>query len=113
MATTTSKQTSAAPTGPAAAAMISSSIGIFFIGFFTTAAGIIPGLGSFLNWWNPAGNLTGKTGLSIIIWLISWAVMNNKWKNENYDLGKAFNITVALIVLGLLLTFPPIFQIFE
>ena len=113
MATTTSKQTNAVPTGAAAAAMISSAIGVFFIGFFTTMTGIIPGLGDFLNWWDPAGNLTGKTGLSIIIWLISWAVMNNKWKNTEYDLGKAFKITLILIGLGVLLTFPPIFQVFE
>ncbi|MFQ5419505.1 MAG: hypothetical protein ACE5EY_03975 [Anaerolineae bacterium] len=107
------RETAAVKTGVAAAALISSGVGVFVIGLMTTGAVLSEGLKNFLNWWNPAGPLTGKTGLGILAWLISWAIMNNKWKEQDSNLGKAFNITLILIVLGLLLTFPPVFEAFE
>jgi hypothetical protein len=100
-------------TGPAAAALISSGVGTLFIGLFTTGAVLSEGLKEFLNWWNPAGPLTGKTGLAIILWLASWIVMHTRWKDKESDLGRAFIITLILIGLGLLFTFPPVFEAFE
>jgi hypothetical protein len=100
-------------TGPAAAALISSGIGTLFIGLFTMGAVLSEGLREFLNWWNPAGPLTGKTGLAVILWLASWIVMHTRWKDKESDLGRAFIITLVLIGLGLLFTFPPVFEAFE
>lgn len=102
----------AVATGAAAAAMIASGIGTLVIGLMTTGAELSEGLKNALNWWNPAGPLTGKTGVGIIIWLISWVAMNTIWKDKEYDLGKAFTITLVLIGLGVLFTFPPFFEIF-
>jgi hypothetical protein len=100
-------------TGPAAAAMISGAIGTFVIGLLTTGSVIIEGLGDALNWWNPAGPLTGKTGVGVIAWLISWALLNTVWRGKDYDLRKAFIITLIGVILGLILTFPPVFEAFE
>jgi len=100
-------------TAPAVAAMVAGGIGTFFVGLMTTGAVLSEGLNNFLNWWNPAGPLTGKTGVGILAWLVSWFLLNTLWKDKDYDLNKAFNITLALIVIGLLLTFPPIFEAFE
>lgn len=101
------------PTGPAAAAMIASGLGALTIGLLTTGSVIITGLKDALNWWSPAGALTGKSGVGVIVWLVSWIVMNALWKDKESDLGKAFVITLVLIGLGLLFTFPPIFEAFE
>jgi hypothetical protein len=103
----------AVTTGPAAAAMISGAMGTFVIGLLTTGAVIFEGLREALNWWNPAGPLTGKTGVGVIAWLISWALLNTVWKDKEYDLRKAFIITLIFIALGLILTFPPVFEAFE
>ena len=103
----------AVTTGPAAAAMISGAIGSFIIGLLTTGSVIIEGLGDALNWWNPAGPLTGKTGVGVIAWLISWALLNTVWKGKDYDLRKAFIITLIVVALGVILTFPPVFEAFE
>jgi hypothetical protein len=100
-------------TGVAAAALISSGIGVFVIGLMTTGAVLSAGLKDFLNWWNPAGPLTGKAGIGILAWLISWAIMNSKWKDQDSNLDKAFKVTLILIFLGLVLTFPPVFEAFE
>lgn len=103
----------AVATGPAAAAMISGGIGTLIIGVLTTGAVIIEGLADLLNWWNPAGPLTGKTGVGVIAWLLAWFVLNTVLRNKDYDLEKAFRITLILIGIGLVLTFPPVFEAFE
>ena len=103
----------AVTTGPAAAAIISGAIGTFVIGLLTTGSVIFEGLRNALNWWNPAGPLTGKTGVGVIAWLISWALLSTVWKDKDYDLRKAFVITLIIVALGVILTFPPVFEAFE
>jgi lysylphosphatidylglycerol synthetase-like protein (DUF2156 family) len=98
---------------PASAAMIAGAIGVFVIGLMTTGAVISEGLKNALNWWNPAGPLSGKTGIGILVWLVSWFTLNTLWKGKEADLAKAFTIALILIVLGLVLTFPPVFEAFE
>lgn len=98
--------------GVASAAFVSGGIGCFVIGLMVTAAEMSSGFSSALNWWNPAGPLTGKTGVGIIAWLVSWVVLHSMWKNKEMEFGKIFTITLVLIALGFLLTFPPIFELF-
>ncbi len=98
---------------PAAAAMIAAGIGGLMIGILTTGSTISDGLKSALNFWPPAGSLTGKTIIALIVWLISWAALNTSWMDEDYDLRKAFLITLVLLALGLILTFPPVFEAFD
>lgn len=99
-------------TGPAAAAMIAGGAGTFVIGLMTTLAEISAGLKSALNLTNPVGPLSGKTTVGIIVWLIAWFVLNRVMKDKDTDLNKAFTITVILMIAGLLLTFPPVFEYF-
>lgn len=96
----------------ASAAFIASGIGVFAMGLMTTGAVISEGLKNALNWWNPAGPLVGKTGIAILAWLISWVLMNTVWKDKELELHKSFTITLVLIIVGVLLTFPPVFEIF-
>lgn len=100
------------PTGPAAAALIAAGIGTFVIGLVTSLAEASAGFKDALNFYNPAGPLSGKTGIGVLVWLISWIVLNSMWKNKNPEIGRAFTWTLVLIALGFLLTFPPIFEIF-
>ncbi|MGH2583211.1 MAG: hypothetical protein ACRDFQ_10005 [Anaerolineales bacterium] len=83
------------------------------IGIFTTAAVISESLKHMLNLYNPVGPLSGKTTFGVSIWLISWAILGSIWKDKNYDFNRVFNITIVLLAIGLLLTFPPIFEAFE
>ncbi|HRQ40200.1 MAG TPA: hypothetical protein PLD25_20000 [Chloroflexota bacterium] len=99
-------------TGSAAATFIASGIGALFLGLMTTGAEFSVGLKDALNWWNPVGPLAGKTGIAVLTWLISWVLLNTLWKNKEIDLRKSFIITLVLIGLGVLFTFPPIFEAF-
>ncbi len=101
------------PTGPAAAAILSGSIGVFVIGLLTTLSEASSSIGSLLNWYNPSGNLTGKTGVGIIVWLVSWVILNSQWKDKEIELKGIFTWTGILLVLGFLLTFPPFFDLFK
>ena len=101
------------PTGPAAAAILASAIGCSAIGLLTTGAVISTSLNNLLNWYQPVGSLTGKTGVSVIVWLISWAILDRSWKDKNVSLGSIFILVLILLIIGLILTFPPVFEVFE
>jgi hypothetical protein len=45
-------------------------------------------LAQALNFYNPVGPLSGKTGVTILAWLIAWAVLHGSWKARHLDLGK-------------------------
>jgi hypothetical protein len=79
-------------------AAIAGLFGALMLGLMTTGAVISEGLQNFLNWWNPAGPLSGKTGMAILAWLISWGILNNLWQDKDSNLAKAFTITMVLIV---------------
>lgn len=100
------------PNGPAAAAILASGIGCMAMGFFTTFAVILPSLNAALNLYNPAGPLSGKTTGAVLVWLLAWAVLHVLWRNTQVDFGRVFMVTMVLIVLGLVGTFPPFFEAF-
>ncbi|MEE4111309.1 MAG: hypothetical protein V2I40_00750 [Desulfobacteraceae bacterium] len=100
--------------GKISAAFLASGIGCLVIGIMTTGAVISAGLNNLLNWWNPAGPLTGKTGIGVAAWLISWRILHSRWRGtREVGFGKVFAATLILICLGFILTFPPVFEAFE
>ena len=99
--------------GVISAAFLSSGIGCLVIGIMTTGAVLSSNLKNVLNWWNPAGPLSGKTGVGIIAWLISWVILHYLWKDKETDFTKIFTTALILIGIGLFLTFPPVFESLE
>ena len=99
--------------GVAAAAFVAAGIGCMAVGLFTTLAAISEGVNDLLNWWGPAGPLTGKTGLALILWLVAWVVLHQLWKTKAVNFGRAFFATLVLIALGLIGTFPTFFELFH
>jgi|RifCSP13_3_1023840.scaffolds.fasta_scaffold21057_2 hypothetical protein len=99
-------------TGPAAAAMVAGGIGALMIGLLTTLAEASEVIANALKFVKPVGPLSGKTILGVVAWLISWFLLNLALKDRDSNLSKAFTITLALIIAGLLLTFPPFFELF-
>lgn len=98
--------------GPAAAAVLASGIGSLALGLFTTVAQAIAPVRNALNFYNPAGPLSGKTTVAVVIWLVAWVILHGVWKNRQVDFGKVFWTTLVLIALGLVGTFPPFFEAF-
>ena len=96
--------------------MIAAGIGVFVLGFFTTAAVISGGIKCFLAWWEwgqGVGPLAGKSTLAILAWLISWLIFDLLWRKKDVDLKTAFYIGLGLGVLGAIGTFPTFFELFH
>ncbi len=101
------------PTGPGAAAVLAAGIGTFMIGLMTSLAEASPGLKGALNWYNPSGPLSGKIGVGILVWLVVWIALHSAWKNKDVNFNRVFGWTVGFLILGFLLTFPPVFDVFK
>ncbi len=101
-------------TGEAAAAFVAGGLGCFTIGLMTTLTEMpaLVNLKNALNWWNPAGPLTGKTGVGVIVFFLSWLIAHLVLREKNVNLKLMFVVSMALTFIGLLLTFPPVFELF-
>jgi hypothetical protein len=60
----------------------------------------------------PAGGVTGRTTLAVLIWLIAWAVLHSQWKDRDMETGRAHTVTIVLTLLGILFAFPPLWALF-
>ncbi|MBM4141546.1 MAG: hypothetical protein FJ242_08740 [Nitrospira sp.] len=99
--------------GPVAAAILSAGIGSMVLGLFTTLAEAIDSVKKALVFYNPVGPLSGKTTLAVITWLVSWIILGSLWKNKQVSFSGISAASVILIILGLIGTFPPFFEIFS
>ncbi len=106
MATTTSSMTSREVNGSAMAAFLGAGIGAFAVGavVLLNEAGIFtaPTL------YSPAGGVSGRTTLATIVWLFAWAVLHSRWKAREIAPGRIGVVTLILVALGVLGTFPPV-----
>jgi hypothetical protein len=102
-------------TGEAAAAFLAGGIGCFVLGLLVTLAAMpaLVDLKNALNWSNPVGPLSGKTGVAMIAFLLSWAVAHVTMREKEVNLKTYVIVAGVLTALGFLLTFPPFFELFE
>lgn len=96
------------------AAFIASGIGSLVLGLAIVITEMKAGAGikAALAWNSGVGPLSGKTGVAIIAFVISWIGLHFAFKNRAVSLTTAFIVTVILLVIGLLLSFPPVFELF-
>ena len=95
------------PNGSGAAAVLSAAIGWFTLGVLALAGDAVPRVKLMLILWKPTGALSGVTSLAILVWLVVWMVLGRRWRDRDVSLRVVGAVSVALLVGGLLLTFPP------
>lgn len=100
------------PNGPVAAALVAGGLGSATIGLMTVLAEASAPIKDSLNWWNPAGPLTGKTLVGVIVFFAAWIVLHFIFRGKNVNFARATTIALILLGLGLLGTFPPFFDLF-
>lgn len=95
--------------GAALASFLAAGIGAFALGFIV----ILNEAGLFAapTLYAPAGGVSGRTTLAVVIWLIGWAVLHNRWKNRQLESRGVRLASVSLIGLGILLTLPPVWRL--
>ncbi len=59
----------------------------------------------------PAGGVSGRTTIAALIWLIAWAVLHHRWKDRQVEARRVHAVTLLLIGLGILMTFPPVWKL--
>lgn len=103
------KSTSAMRTnGSGAAALLAAGIGSFAVAAIAFAADKSPAVKAAFIFYKPTGPLSGITTTGILVWLIVWAVLHVKWQKRTVALGAISTTAVALLILSVLLTFPPL-----
>jgi hypothetical protein len=100
------------PEGPIAAAIIAGGIGAAALGLFTTLAEASTGVKDWLQWSDAVGPLSGKVLMGVLVWLVAWAILHAVLRNKPYETRRALVISLVLIGLGVLGTFPLFFQAF-
>jgi hypothetical protein len=100
------------PNGAAVATMVAAGFGAAMVGFFTTLAEASAGIKDWLNFYDPTGPLSGKTTMAGILWLGVWVPAVLMFRKRELDMSKAIWVTLILVAVGVLLTFPPVFEVF-
>jgi hypothetical protein len=100
------------PEGPIAAAILAGGIGCLTLGILTTLAEASTSIKDWLQWNDRVGPLSGKTAMAVIIWLVAWAVLHAIYRNKPFETRRALVISLVLVALGVVGTFPTFFQAF-
>jgi hypothetical protein len=100
------------PNGSGAAAILSAGIGSFAVAFFAIAADKSVFVKSLFVFYKPTGALSGETTAAILLWIAAWAILDWRWRKKTVSLRRINAIALALLGLSLLLTFPPVGDLF-
>jgi hypothetical protein len=93
--------------GSVAAAVLSCGVGCFLLGVLAVAGDGSKRVSAALNFYHPAGPLSGVTTVAIVLWLACWTVLGLRWKNKTIAFGKVSAFAFIFLALGVLLTYPP------
>jgi len=100
------------PNGAGAAAVLAAGVGSFLVAVFAILADKVASIKSLMNFYNPTGPLSGVTTCAIVVWLAVWALLHWRWSQRNVAVGRVTAAAFILLFLGLLLTFPPLADLF-
>ncbi len=98
--------------GPGAAAVLAAGMGSFALGVLTVAGDKLPKVRAAMNFYRPTGPLSGVTTVTIAVWLLAWVLLEWRWGKKSVRLAQVNGVALALLCLGLLLTFPPVIDLF-
>jgi hypothetical protein len=98
------------PNGTALAAYAAAGVGAFAVGSISllNAIGVLP----VPTLYGPAGGVTGRTTLAVLIWLIVWAVLHHRWKDRDMATSGVHAAAIVLTLLGILFALPPVWSLF-
>jgi hypothetical protein len=74
---------------------------------FAFAGDASPTILHAFNFWNPTGPLSGVTLTAVVVWLVAWYGLARTWAARSVNLRRVNLAAFAMLVGGLLLTFPP------
>ncbi len=96
--------------GAAMAAVLGAAIGSFALGLIVLFKAM--GLLSVPALYEPAGGVSGRTTLAVVIWLIGWGILHYRWKDRHISYRRTLLLSLILIGGGIVFTFPPLWNLF-
>lgn len=100
------------PEGPISAAILAGGIGALVLGVLTTLAEANETIKGWLELNVDVGPLSGKTIYAVAAWLVAWIVLHIALRRTEYETRRAFTISMILLAIGVVGTFPTFFQAF-
>jgi D-alanyl-lipoteichoic acid acyltransferase DltB (MBOAT superfamily) len=100
------------PNGSGAAAVLAAGIGSLLVAVFAILADQISSVKKMMVFYKPTGPLSGVTTCAVVIWLVVWVVLDRRWRTRDVALGRIVTVAVTLLGLSVLLTFPPVADLF-
>jgi hypothetical protein len=107
-----SPNTPALPNGSGAAAILAAGIGSFALAVLACAGDKSAAVKNSLIFYKPTGPLSGVTTAAILIWILTWGILEWRWRNRTVAVGRISVVALALLALSMLLTFPPVVDLF-
>lgn len=98
--------------GAGAAAILAAGVGAFLLAVLSIAADHILRFKQGMVFYRPTGPLSGVTTSAVVIWLVVWAILHLRWRNRTIASGRVGVIAMILLCFGLVLTFPPLADLF-
>lgn len=98
--------------GSGAAAILSAGIGTFALAVLAIVGDKSGTIKTSLVFYKPTGPLSGVTTVAIVIWLFTWGILEWRWAKKTVALREINTIALVLLGLSLMLTFPPVADLF-
>ncbi len=98
--------------GSGAAAILSAGAGCFVLAVLAILGDKSAVIRRSLVFYKPTGPLSGVSTVAILVWLVTWAILERSWRKKTLPAGRISAMALALLVLGLILTFPPVADLF-
>jgi hypothetical protein len=88
--------------------MLAAAIGSFVLALFAIAGDKSVTIKNSLTFYQPTGPLSGVTTVAIIVWFLVWRFLEWRWGKRAVAMSRINRVSLAMLVLSILLTFPPI-----
>jgi hypothetical protein len=112
MKNSVSPDTPALTNGPGAAAILAAAVGCFTLAVLAILGDKSALVKSSLVFYKPTGPLSGVTTGAILVWLLTWGILDWLWSNKTVAAGRINAIALGLMALSLILTFPLVNDLF-
>ena len=93
-------------------ALVAAGVGSAALGVFTVLTEASEWVGGVMELYAPVGPLSGKTTFGVVVWLVAWGMLHGAWRSKEVSWMMAWTLTLVLLGVGFVLTFPPVFLAF-
>jgi hypothetical protein len=96
-------------TGQTAAALVAAGVACAVFGLAVVLAESSESVSQALTLSTAVGALSGKAVAAVVAYVVVWPALHLAWRDRPIEFHRVVRWTGALVVVGLLATFPPVF----